>query len=38
LTYKELKEVRKYFDDKGYPGWHEEMEDIISEVTESNES
>jgi hypothetical protein len=38
LTEKELENVKEYFDKKGYPGWYEEMEDIISEVTENNKA
>lgn len=36
LKKKELVEVRKHFDKSGYPGWYDEMEQVINEVTGEN--
>lgn len=36
LKKKELVEIKKYFDKSGYPGWHDEMEQVIHEVTGEN--
>jgi hypothetical protein len=35
LTKEELAGVRKHYDSKGYPGWYEEMENIIAEVVDN---
>jgi hypothetical protein len=38
LTKKELKNVKRYFEKSGYPGWYEDMEEIISEVKQNKNS